>query len=57
LGDLNEGIVFVGEAVVGLYIADPAEDDVFPIKDIFIANTRVFGQRIHPIKINLEIVV
>lgn len=34
LGDLNEHVVFVGGAVVSLYINDPAADDVRPTKDV-----------------------
>jgi predicted nucleotidyltransferase len=37
LGDLNERVVFVGGAVVSLYIDDPAADDVRPTKDIDIS--------------------
>lgn len=34
LGKLNEQVVFVGGAVVSLYINDPAADEVRPTKDI-----------------------
>lgn len=34
LGDINEEVVYVGGAVVSLYINDPAADDVRPTKDI-----------------------
>jgi predicted nucleotidyltransferase len=34
LGELNERVVFVGGAVVSLYINDPAADDVRPTQDI-----------------------
>ena len=34
LGELNEQVVFVGGAVVSLYIDDPAADDVRPTQDI-----------------------
>ena len=34
LGELNERVVFVGGAVVSLYIDDPAADDVRPTKDL-----------------------
>jgi len=34
LGKLNEQVVFVGGAVVSLYIDDPAADDVRPTQDI-----------------------
>jgi predicted nucleotidyltransferase len=37
LGDLNERVVFVGGAVVSLYINDPAADDVRPTKDVDIS--------------------
>jgi hypothetical protein len=34
LGELNEEVVYVGGAVVSLYIDDPAADDVRPTKDV-----------------------
>ena len=34
LGDLNEKVVFVGGAMISLYIGDPAAEDVRPTKDI-----------------------
>lgn len=34
LGELNERAVFVGGAVVSLYVDDPAADDVRPTQDI-----------------------
>ncbi|MCH6199450.1 nucleotidyl transferase AbiEii/AbiGii toxin family protein [Aquiflexum sp. LQ15W] len=34
LGELNDQVVFVGGAVVSLYIDDPSADDVRPTKDI-----------------------
>jgi len=34
LGSLNEQVVYVGGAVVSLYINDPSADDVRPTKDI-----------------------
>lgn len=34
LGELNERVVYVGGAVVSLYIDDPTADDVRPTKDI-----------------------
>ena len=34
LGELNERVVYVGGAVVSLYIDDPSADDVRPTKDI-----------------------
>ena len=37
LGELNERVVYVGGAVVSLYINDPAADDVRPTKDIDIS--------------------
>lgn len=37
LGQLNESVVFVGGAVVSLYIDDPSADDVRPTKDIDIS--------------------
>jgi hypothetical protein len=32
LGELNEQVIYVGGATVGLYINDPAADDVRPTK-------------------------
>jgi hypothetical protein len=37
LDDLNEQVVYVGGAVVSLYINDPAADEVRPTKDIDIS--------------------
>jgi len=37
LGELNEQVVYVGGATVGLYIDDPAADDVRPTKDVDIS--------------------
>lgn len=37
LGELNEYVVYVGGAVVSLYINDPSADDVRPTKDIDIS--------------------
>ncbi len=34
LGPLNEKVVYVGGAVVSLYIDDPSADDVRPTKDL-----------------------
>lgn len=34
LGDLNNEVVFVGGAIVSLYIDDPAAEDIRPTKDI-----------------------
>lgn len=34
LGDLNKNVVYVGGAMVSLYIDDPAAEDVRPTKDI-----------------------
>lgn len=34
LGDLNEQVVYVGGAMVSLYIDDPAAEDIRPTKDI-----------------------
>ena len=34
LGELNERVVFVGGAVVSLYVDDPSADDVRPTQDI-----------------------
>lgn len=37
LDELNEQVIYVGGAAVGLYINDPAADDVRPTKDIDIS--------------------
>jgi len=37
LSDLNEKVVYVGGAVVSLYIDDPSAEDVRPTKDIDIS--------------------
>lgn len=37
LGEMNEQVVFVGGATIGLYINDPAADDVRPTKDVDIS--------------------
>jgi len=37
LGDMNEQVIFVGGAVVSLYIDDPSADDVRPTQDIDIS--------------------
>ncbi len=37
LGDLNKQVVYVGGAVISLYINDPAAEDVRPTKDIDIS--------------------
>ena len=34
LGTLNENVVYVGGAMVSLYIDDPAAEDVRPTKDM-----------------------
>ena len=39
LGEMNEQAVFVGGATIGLYINDPAADDVRPTKDVDISLT------------------
>jgi hypothetical protein len=41
LGEINEQVVYVGGAVVSLYINDPAADDVRPTKDIDISMSLV----------------
>ncbi len=37
LGELNDQVIYVGGATVGLYINDPAADDVRPTKDVDIS--------------------
>lgn len=34
LGDLNEQVVYVGSAVIGLYVDDPGAPEVRPTKDV-----------------------
>jgi len=34
LGELNDKVVYVGGAVVSLYVNDPGADDVRPTKDV-----------------------
>jgi len=45
LGEMNEQVVYVGGATVGLYINDPAADDVRPTKDVDISMVIIsFGE-------------
>jgi hypothetical protein len=37
LGELNEQVIYVGGATIGLYINDPAAEDVRPTKDVDIS--------------------
>lgn len=37
LGELNDQVIYVGGAAVGLYVNDPAADDVRPTKDVDIS--------------------
>lgn len=37
LGELNEKVIYVGGAVVSLYIDDPSAEDIRPTKDIDIS--------------------
>lgn len=37
LGEMNEQVVFVGGATIGLYINDPAAEDVRPTQDVDIS--------------------
>lgn len=37
LGEINKQVIYVGGATVGLYINDPAADDVRPTKDVDIS--------------------
>lgn len=34
LGELKDSVVFVGGAVIGLYVDDPAAEDIRPTKDV-----------------------
>ena len=34
LGDLNESVVFIGDAVVSIYADDPAADEIRPTQDV-----------------------
>ena len=54
LGDLNDQVVYVGGAVVGLYVDDPGAPEVRPTKDIDVVleicvfQARQETQRDHP---------
>lgn len=37
LGDLNEQVVYVGGATVGLYVNDPSAEDMRPTMDVDIS--------------------
>jgi hypothetical protein len=37
LGELNDQLIYVGGATVGLYVSDPAADDIRPTKDVDIS--------------------
>lgn len=53
LGELNSSVVYVGGATVGLYINDPAADDVRPTMDIDISLSLVSLTELENIRNNL----
>jgi hypothetical protein len=54
LGELNGGVVYVGGAVVSLYVNDPAADDVRPTKDIDISLEILSLHELEEIRIQLQ---
>ena len=54
LGELNAKVVFVGGAVVSLYIDDPSADDVRPTKDVDISLHIVTFSELEKIRLLLK---
>lgn len=54
LGDLYENVVYVGGAMVSLYIDDPAAEDVRPTKDIDITLEIVSVSELEELRVKLE---
>lgn len=54
LGDLNENVVYVGGAMVSLYIDDPAAEDVRPTKDIDITLEIASVSELEELRVKLE---
>jgi len=50
LGELNEKAVFVGGAVVSVYVNDPAADEARPTKDVDIALEIVTGGQLEKLR-------
>jgi predicted nucleotidyltransferase len=55
LGELNEQVIYVGGATVGLYINDPAADDIRPTKDVDISLCIATLRELENIRENLAI--
>ncbi len=54
MGDLNKEVVYVGGAVVSLYINDPAAEDVRPTKDIDISFEIASFSELEELRITLK---
>ncbi|MCL1484542.1 MAG: nucleotidyl transferase AbiEii/AbiGii toxin family protein [Marinobacter sp.] len=54
LGILNENVVYVGGAMVSLYIDDPAAEDVRPTKDIDITLEIANVKELEELRVKLE---
>jgi predicted nucleotidyltransferase len=54
LGELNSQVVYVGGAIVSLYIDDPAADDVRPTKDIDISMEIASVGELEEIRVSLN---
>lgn len=54
LKELNEEVVYVGGAVVGIYINDPAADDIRPTKDVDISLSVASLSELEEIRVKLE---
>lgn len=55
LGELNEQVIYVGGATVGLYINDPAADVIRPTKDVDISLSIATLRELENIRENLAI--
>lgn len=53
LKELNEQVVFVGGAVVSMYVNDPAADDVRPTKDVDISLSVASASELEEIRLKL----
>lgn len=53
LKELNEQVVFVGGAVVSMYVNDPAADDVRPTKDVDISLSVASVSELEEIRLKL----
>ncbi|WP_416443431.1 hypothetical protein ACH3O9_00875 [Leeuwenhoekiella sp. A16] len=54
LGILNKNVVYVGGAMVSLYIDDPAAEDVRPTKDIDITLEIANVKELEELRVDLE---